>query len=69
MACARRGDLATYPDQATVLTTKEFSLHRGHFRRGESLGRSGKTQCKSSARRVRREAQTLPQGSSICLLF
>ena len=39
----RRRAWATYPDQANVLTTKGFALCRGHFRRGESTGRSGKT--------------------------
>ena len=46
---ARRGDLATYPDQATVPTTKGLSLRRGRFRSGESPGHSGKTRRKSSA--------------------
>ena len=30
-ARTQHGDLATYPDQATVLTTKGFSLFRDHF--------------------------------------
>ena len=47
---ARRGDLAPYPNQATLLTTKGFSLYRGRFRRGRSLGRSRKSRGK---RRVR----------------
>ena len=48
------GYLATYPNQATVLTTKGFSLCRGRFRRGQSLGHSGKTRCRSSPRCARR---------------
>ena len=38
-ARARRGDLAKYPVQATVVTTKGVSPCRGSFRRAESLGR------------------------------
>ena len=49
----RCGYLATYPDQVTVLTTKGFSLHRGRFRRGQSLGRSGKKRHRSGVRRAR----------------
>ena len=42
-----------YPDQATMLTTKGFSLCRGHFRRRGSLGSSWKTRYKSSVRCAR----------------
>ena len=52
MARVRRGDLAAYCDQAIVLTTKGFSLCRGHFRRGEIQRRSKKTRRKSRVRRV-----------------
>ena len=47
---ARGVDLATYLDQATVLTTKGVSHCRGQFRSREHLRRSGKTRRKSSAR-------------------
>ena len=50
--CARRGDLATSPVQATVVTTKGFSLRRGSFSRAKSLGQSGKTSHKTSAQRA-----------------
>ena len=62
------GDWATYPDQTTVLTTKGFSLHRDHFRRGESLGHSGKTHCKSSVR-CACGADTPPHLTHICRAF
>ena len=58
-AHARCGDLATYPDQAAVVTTKGFSLHTGSFRRGESVGRSGKMRRKTIAW-VARGADTPP---------
>ena len=57
----QRGDLATYPDQATIVT-KGFSLRRGRFRRGKSLGCFGKTRSRSSVRRER-GANTLPMCS------
>ena len=47
----RRG-AEIWPDQATVLTTKGFSLRWGRFRNGESPGHSRKTRRKSSARRA-----------------
>ena len=49
----RRGDLATYPDQATVFATKGFALCMGSFKRGKSVGHPRKTRCESSVRRVR----------------
>ena len=48
MECVWRGYLATYPDLATLLATKGFSLHMGNLRGGESMGHSGKTRRNSS---------------------
>ena len=47
--CVRRGDLATYLEQAALFTTKGFSFCGG----GESLARYGKMHRRSSARCAR----------------
>ena len=56
----RRGDLGTYPDQASVFATKGFSLCMGSFKRGKSVGHSGK-----HAVKVARDAMGAISGISL----
>ena len=57
VARAQGGDLATFPNQTTVLTTKGFCVRMGCDPRAESRGHTGKT-CRKSSARIARGADT-----------